>query len=55
MSVFLLLFMGNFGHNLFRHNWLWFGGFLIIGRYVVQSRLAVPAMQYQPRVCQREL
>ena len=28
MSVFLLLFEGNFGHNLFRHNWLWFGGFL---------------------------
>ena len=43
MSVFLLLFEGNFGHNLFRHNWLWFGGFLIIARHVVQRRLAVPA------------
>jgi hypothetical protein len=42
MSVFLLLFMGNFGHNLFRHNWLWFGGFLIVARYVVAARLAVP-------------
>ena len=30
MSIFLLLFKGNFGHNLFRHNWLWFGGFLIL-------------------------
>jgi O-antigen ligase len=40
MSVFLLLFMGNFGHNLFRHNWLWFGGFLIVARYVVERRKA---------------
>jgi hypothetical protein len=44
MSVFLLLFEGNFGHNLFRHNWLWFGGFLILARHVVRRRLAaVPA------------
>ena len=40
MSVFLLLFVGNFGHNLFRHNWLWFGGFLILARHVVRRRLA---------------
>ena len=40
MSVFLLLFEGNFGHNLFRHNWLWFGGFLILARHVVRLRLA---------------
>jgi hypothetical protein len=38
MSIFLILFEGNFGHNLFRHNWLWFGGFLIIALYVVQKR-----------------
>lgn len=44
MAIFLLLVMGLFGHNLFRHNWLWFGGFLIIGRYVVQKRLRVNAM-----------
>jgi hypothetical protein len=44
MSVFLLLFEGNFGHNLFRHNWLWFGGFLILAHYVVRRRVktAVP-------------
>jgi hypothetical protein len=41
MAVFLLLFMGNFGHNLYRHNWLWFGGFLIIARHVVARRLAI--------------
>jgi len=39
MSVFLLLFEGNFGHNLFRHNWLWFGGFLILARHVVRERI----------------
>jgi len=43
MAVFLLLLEGNFGHNLFRHNWLWFGGFLIIGRHVVQKRLKAQA------------
>ncbi len=40
MAVFLMLFEGNFGHNLFRHNWLWFGGFLIVARYVVERRIA---------------
>jgi O-antigen ligase len=39
MSVLLLLFEGNFGHNLFRHNWLWFGGFLILALHVVRHRL----------------
>jgi len=39
-SVFLLLFMGNFGHNLFRFSWLWYGGFLIISRHCIETRLA---------------
>ncbi len=38
ISLFMLLLMGNFGHNLFRHNWLWYGGFVIIARYCVESR-----------------
>ena len=38
-GVFLLLFMGNFGHNLFRFSWLWYGGFLIIARHCVMLRL----------------
>jgi O-antigen ligase len=51
MSVFLLLFEGNFGHNLFRHNWLWFGGFLILARHVVSRRTAVPpAAAYFPAI-----
>ncbi|MFM8270995.1 MAG: O-antigen ligase family protein [Gemmata sp.] len=41
VAVFLLLFMGNFGHNLFRFTWLWYGGFLIIARHCVARRLAV--------------
>jgi O-antigen ligase len=40
VSIFLLLFMGNFGHNLFRFTWLWYGGFLIIARYCAELRAA---------------
>lgn len=40
VALFLLLFMGNFGHNLFRFTWLWYGGFLIIARHCVAQRLA---------------
>lgn len=53
MAIFLLLFMGNFGHNLFRHNWLWFGGFLIIARAVVarqQAREAYASYRTPARV-----
>ena len=39
MALFLLLFEGNFGHNLFRYSWLWYGGFLIITRHCVEQRL----------------
>ena len=40
MGVLLLLFMGMFGHNLFRFSWLWYGGFLIVARYCVEERVA---------------
>lgn len=40
VALFLLLFMGNFGHNLFRFTWLWYGGFLIICRHCLEARLA---------------
>ncbi len=39
VGIFLLLFMGNFGHNLFRFTWLWYGGFLIIARYCAERRV----------------
>jgi O-antigen ligase len=41
-GLFLLLLMGNFGHNLFRFTWLWYGGFLIIATHCVRERLADP-------------
>jgi hypothetical protein len=44
VGVFLLLFMGNFGHNLFRFTWLWYGGFLIIARHCAYRR----AMNWEP-------
>jgi hypothetical protein len=40
VAVFLLLFMGNFGHNMFRFTWLWYGGFLIIARHCAEVRVA---------------
>ena len=45
LAVVLLLFEGNFGHNLFRYSWLWFGGFLVITRYCVEQRLKSAEMQ----------
>jgi O-Antigen ligase len=43
LGVLLLLFEGNFSHNLYRYHWVWFGGFLIITRYCVQQRLNTEA------------
>jgi hypothetical protein len=43
MAVLLLLFEGNFGHNLLRYSWLWFGAFLIIARHCVQGRMTEAA------------
>ncbi|HEY8503174.1 MAG TPA: O-antigen ligase family protein [Gemmataceae bacterium] len=40
VGVFLMLLEGNFGHNLFRFNWLWYGGFLIIAAHCARVRLA---------------
>jgi hypothetical protein len=42
-ALLLLLFEGNFGHNLFRYSWLWYGGFLVIARHCLQQRLAAEA------------
>jgi hypothetical protein len=52
VAVLLLLFMGNFGHNLFRFTWLWYGGFLIIARHCMEVRLAewqpAPEVEFEP-------
>src|SRR5262249_19576274 len=45
-AVLLLLFEGNFGHNLLRYSWLWYGGFLVIARHCVQVRLNAEAAWY---------
>lgn len=37
-GVVLMLFMGLFGHNLFRHNWLWYGAFVILARHALERR-----------------
>jgi O-antigen ligase len=50
VGIFLLLFMGNFGHNLFRFTWLWYGGFLIIARYCAEVRVANWKPELEPEV-----
>ncbi len=54
-ALFLLLFMGNFGHNLFRFTWLWYGGFLIIARYCVARRVANWEPEPEPQAEELEL
>lgn len=36
-AIALLLLLGLFGHNLFRYTWLWYAGFVIIARHVVEQ------------------
>ena len=38
VGVLLLLFMGLFGHNLFRFSWLWYGAFLVVAKGVIAGR-----------------
>jgi len=42
LGVFLMLFLGFFGHNLFRFNWLWYGGFLVIALHVLKQQATTP-------------
>jgi O-antigen ligase len=55
VAVFLLLFMGNFGHNLFRFTWLWYGGFVVIARFCVERRMANWEEQPEPLAADDEL
>src|SRR5262249_44030815 len=41
-GVLLMLFLGNFGHNLFRFNWLWYGGFLAVAADCARRRPVEP-------------
>jgi hypothetical protein len=49
-AVFLLLFEGNFGHNLFRYSWLWYGGFLIITRHCVEQRAELQTADFRLQI-----
>jgi O-antigen ligase len=49
LGVILLLFEGNFGHNLFRYSWLWYGGFHMIALHCVKQRMKEAASPSYPR------
>jgi hypothetical protein len=38
-SLFLLLFLGFFGHNLYRYNWAWYAAFTAVALGVCEDRL----------------
>ena len=38
-SLFLLLFLGLFGHNLYRYNWAWYCAFTAVALGVCQDRV----------------
>ena len=40
IALILLLLLGLAAHSLFRHNWLWYGAFMIVARNCVRQRLA---------------
>ncbi|MCS6852609.1 MAG: O-antigen ligase family protein [Gemmataceae bacterium] len=40
MVLILLLFMGNFSHNLFRHTWIWSGALLVVTSHCARQQLA---------------
>jgi hypothetical protein len=41
-SLFLLLFLGFFGHNLYRYNWAWYAAFTAVALGLCQERLHNP-------------
>lgn len=48
LGVFLCLFAGNFGHNLFRYNWALFAALLSIAYSCVEQRLRDPGWSPAP-------
>jgi hypothetical protein len=40
-TMLLLLFQGNFGHNLYRYTWLVIGAILVLGQSLISKRLVV--------------
>jgi O-antigen ligase len=48
-SLILMLLEGLGSHNLYRFNWLWYGGFLVIARHCVEQRQHRERNQFPPR------
>jgi O-antigen ligase len=38
LGILMLLFLGLGGHNLYRFNWLWYGAFLTVARWLLDRR-----------------
>jgi hypothetical protein len=47
-SLFLLLFLGLFGHNLYRYNWAWYAAFTAVAIGVCQDRIRNGAFHHAP-------
>ncbi len=47
-SLFLLLFLGIFGHNLYRYNWAWYCAFTAVALGVCQERIAQGVFVSEP-------
>lgn len=43
VSLLLLIFLGTFGHNLYRFNWLWIAAFGVLARQMQQEYIALEA------------
>jgi O-antigen ligase len=50
IAVFMLLFLGAIGHNLFRFTWLWYGGFLIIIWHCLKERMKKGQARVSPHI-----
>lgn len=48
-TIVLLLFNGNFGHNLYRYNWLWVGAIGVLSIHFLRRELQQSGAQRTPR------
>jgi O-antigen ligase len=44
LSLLLLIFLGTFGHNLYRFNWLWIAAFCVLALRFTRERLQVSSI-----------
>ena len=43
-----MLVLGNFGHNLFRFSWLWYGAFLVLIEQMLRERAEAELVDVAP-------